>query len=27
MESVAVWGGRFILLVALVFVAFEIKRH
>ena len=27
MKDVAVWGGRFILLVALVFVAFEIRRH
>ncbi|WP_306145663.1 hypothetical protein [Roseibium sp. MMSF_3412] len=27
LKSVAVWGGRFILLVALVFVAFEIRRH
>lgn len=26
-KGVAVWGGRFILLVALVFVAFEIQRH
>lgn len=27
LKSVAVWGGRFILLLALVFVAFEIQRH
>ena len=27
LKSVAVWGGRFLLLVALVFVAFEIRRH
>ncbi len=27
LKSVAVWGGRFLLLVALVFVAFEVRRH